>query len=274
MPRRLKEINDPPKKIYIAGKMPDEDWKWLAIVGSRKFSPYGKSACENLIASLAGKKVVIVSGLALGIDSIAHRSALSANLPTIAVPGSGLDKKVLYPSTSRKLAEDIIDSGGALLSEFEPDFKATEWSFPKRNRIMAGLSDAVLVIEAEKYSGTLITSRLASEYNRDVLAVPGSIFSSSSAGPHMLIKNGAGLIDSPEALYLALDLPQEKKPDRNYSDCSIIERKIIEILSSEPKQKNEIIDTIDAPLTEINSALSVLEIKGLIKEKFGEMYLA
>src|SRR3989344_2642579 len=176
-PRRLREIPDPTEKIYLKGTLPSEDHKWLCVVGSRKYSSYGKEVCEKLIEGLRGYPVVIVSGLALGMDAIAHRAALSAKLHCVAVPGSGLDPSVLYPATNRRLADEILKAGGVLLSEFEPNFRATAWSFPQRNRIMAGLSDAVLVIEAEKRSGTLITARLATAYHRDVFTIPGSIFS-------------------------------------------------------------------------------------------------
>src|SRR3989344_4618820 len=185
-PRRLREIPDPPEKLYMQGVLPSEEHKWLCVVGSRRYTNYGKEVCGKLIEGLRGYPVVIVSGLALGIDALAHRAALAANLPCVAVPGSGLSPHVLHPASNRRLADDILLSGGAMLSEFEPDFRPTLWSFPQRNRIMAGLSDAVLVIEAESKSGTLITSKLATEYNRDVFTLPGSIFSSTSAGPHML----------------------------------------------------------------------------------------
>ena len=176
--------------------MPKGDAKFLCVVGSRKYTDYGKEACQKLIAGLRGHNIVIVSGLALGIDGIAHRAALDAGLTTIAIPGSGLNPSVLYPSSNRQLAEKIIESGGALISEFEPMFKATTYSFPQRNRIMAGISHATLIIEAEIKSGTLITSRLATEYNRDVATVPGSIFSKTSEGPNMLLRLGATPVSS------------------------------------------------------------------------------
>lgn len=273
-PSRLREINDPPKKLYIKGELPPEDHKWLCVVGSRKYTPYGKSACENLISGLAGLPVVIVSGLALGIDSLAHRAALSAGLKTVGVPGSGLDSEVLYPSASRILADEILKAGGALISEFEPDFRATKWSFPQRNRIMAGLSDAVLVVEAEIKSGTLITSRLASDYNRDVFAIPGSIFSTNSEGPHMLIRKGAAAIDSAAALRLALGFGDDDNENkkRDYSDCSPEERQILEILKT-PMTHEELIDSVDMPLSKLNTIISILEIKKLIKEEMGEIRL-
>ncbi len=271
-PRRLREINDPPKKLYIKGVLPPEEHKWLCVVGARKYTPYGKSACEHLIHGIAGLPVVIVSGLALGIDSIAHEAALAAGLKTVGVPGSGLDPDVLYPSTSRSLADKILQNGGALLSEFEPGFKATQWSFPQRNRIMAGLSDAILIIEAELKSGTLITARLAADYNRDVAAVPGPISSTTSEGPHMLIRKGAALIDSPEALRETLGFAEnsDKPAKRDYSSCSDAELEILSILAS-PVSKQDLIEKLDMPVSHLYSLLTTLEIKGLIKEELGEI---
>lgn len=275
-PPLLAEINDPPKKLYYRGTLPD--WnacKFLCVVGSRHYSSYGREVCEQLIAGLAGFPVVIVSGLALGIDSIAHKAALSAGLKTLVVPGSGLDWKVLYPSSHRRLAEEIVAAGGALLSEFEPDFRATAWSFPQRNRVMAGLSHATLVVEAREKSGTLITSRLATEYNRDVLAVPGSIFSLGSAGPHMLLRLGATPVTSPKDILAALDFKTEEgaAAARDYSDCSETERALLELLA-EPLPRDELIRQSGLSASEANTALSVLEIRGFIKETLGEIRLA
>ncbi len=269
-PRRLREINDPPKKLYLRGEMPPEDFKWLCVVGSRKYTNYGKDACETLIAGLAGLPVIIVSGLALGIDSIAHKSALKAGLKTVAVPGSGLNPNVLYPATGKGLAEEIVKSGGALISEFEPDFHATIWSFPQRNRIMAGLSDAILVIEAEIKSGTLITSKLATDYNRDVFALPGSIFSKTSEGPHMLIRKGAGVVDSVSTLRTLLGFSDEDIDiKRDYSNCSKEELDILKALDT-PLSQDELLNGLQMPTSKIYSVLSILEIKGLIKEEMGE----
>ena len=188
LPSLLREIPDPPKKLYVRGELPSHDeYKFLTVIGSRKFSIYGKQVCEHLIRGLAGYPIVIVSGLALGMDTIAHRAAIENNLKTLAVPGSGLDDKVIYPATNQPLAREILKHGGCLVSEFEPDFKATRWSFPQRNRTMAGISHAVLVIEAENISGTRITARLATDYNREVFAIPGSIFSPVSGGTNSQI---------------------------------------------------------------------------------------
>ncbi|MFA6227154.1 MAG: DNA-processing protein DprA [Candidatus Paceibacterota bacterium] len=275
IPEMLREIPDAPKKLYIQGKLPGPNTKLLCVVGSRKYTPYGKEACEKLIAGLRGYDIAIVSGLALGIDSVAHRSALEAGLKTIAVPGSGLDESVLYPHTHKKLAEDILEAGGATLSEFEPKFRAVYYSFPQRNRIMAGFSHATLVIEAEIKSGTLITSKFATEYNRDVLALPGSIFSKNSDGPHMLIRLGATPIRTSTDILEALGFNIDEEPQNlelKYADCSDEELLVIKILS-EPMSKDDLFRTLKMPVSKANAVISIMEIKGLIKESLGEVRL-
>ena len=271
-PTLLKEITDPPEKLYIEGELPSPESKFLCVVGSRKYSPYGKDICTSLIQGLAGQPIVIVSGLALGIDAVAHQAALDAGLKTIAVPGSGLGRQVLYPSTNRHLADEIVTKGGALISEYEPTFRATTWTFPKRNRLMAGMSHAVLVIEAENKSGTLITARLAMEYNRDVLAVPGSIHSSTSDGPHNLIRDGAALIRNSDDILEALGLSVESKEAISYNDCTPEEQHLISFLSS-PRPKEELFSLLEMPVSEANIILSALEIKGIITETMGEIRL-
>jgi DNA processing protein len=275
LPEMLAEIPDAPKKLYFQGKLPGLETKLLCVVGSRKYTQYGKDACEKLISGLRGYDITIISGLALGIDGIAHRAALDAGLKTIAVPGSGLHESVLYPSSHKQLAEKILENGGALISEFEPKFHATPYSFPQRNRIMAGLSHAVLVIEAEIKSGTLITSKFATEYNRDVLTLPGSIFSKNSEGPNMLIRLGATPIRNSEDILEALGFKIDEKPENlelKYSDCSEEELLVIKILT-EPMEKDELIRKSKMPISQISAVLSIMEIKGLIKESMGEIKL-
>ena len=273
IPALLRKISDPPKKLYVRGTLPPEDSITVCIVGSRKYSAYGKEVCEKLVASLAPYKVSIVSGLALGIDSIAHESALRHKMHTIAVPGSGLDPSVLYPASHRRLAENILASGGALLSEFEPTFRATTWSFPQRNRIMAGLSKIVIVVEAEKKSGTLITARLAMEYNRDVAAVPGPIFSKNSEGPHHLIKNGAIPITSPNDIIEVLNLEKQERQENSNIYLSHDEQRIVLLLEQEPLTRNEIVENLDLSTTECSVLLTKLELKGMVKESFGKLHI-
>ncbi len=269
VPVMLKEIADPPKKLYLRGEFPSLNNKFLTVVGSRKYTSYGKQACEKLIAGLSGYPIVIISGLALGMDGIAHKAALEASLKTVSVPGSGLNDKVLYPATHKMLARDILESGGAMVSEFEPDWRPRPESFPQRNRIMAGLSHAVLVIEAEIRSGTLITSRLATEYNRDVLTVPGSIYSATSAGPHMLIQKGAALINNSEDILEALDIKKEEvKQNKIQFDLSSAEKQVRSLLT-EPISRDELIRQLNKPISEVNVLLASLELKGLIRETLG-----
>ncbi len=273
IPEPLLEIPQPPKTLYMRGKLPSKDLVYLAVVGSRKYTSYGKDMCEKLIHGLKGYPIVIVSGLALGIDSIAHRAALDSNLITVSFPGSGLDNNVLHPRTNIKLAQEIVDNGGCLLSELEPSWKATLYSFPQRNRLMAGIAKAVLIVEAEEKSGTLITARMALDYNRDVLAVPGSALSSNSKGTNRLIRQGATPITDSDELLEALGFEineNEKNSDDKYIDCSKEELKIIELLR-EPKERDELIRESNMDIAKANALLSIMEIKDLIKEELGEI---
>lgn len=205
IPEPLLHIPQPPKKLSVRGVFPNiQKHTFLTVVGPRKYTNYGEDACRTLIAGLKGYPIVIVSGLAHGIDRISHEAALNTGLLTVAFPGSGLNDKVLYPKTQYQLAMQILESGGALVSEFEPDFPATLWSFVRRNRLMAGLSTATLIIEAQHKSGTRVTARLATEYNRDVLAVPGNIFSKNSEGTNELIRLGATPVTSSQDILEAL----------------------------------------------------------------------
>lgn len=276
IPERLMEIPEPPEKLFIRGEMPKSDAKFLCVVGSRKYTDYGKEVCQKLIAGLRGYNIVIVSGLALGIDGIAHRSALDAGLATIAIPGSGLHPSVLYPSSHRQLSEKIIESGGALISEFEPMFRATPYSFPQRNRIMAGISHATLIIEAEIKSGTLITSRLATDYNRDVMAVPGSIFSKTSEGPNMLIRLGATPVSSSAHILevLGFKIEEDKTTkELELKNLSDDERKVLALIKNPLERDDLIRKLVESGMSVGNSSalLSIMEIKGLIDEKMGEI---
>jgi len=270
-PSLLQEIADPPETLYIKGVLPGNENIFLTVVGARRHSNYGKEATEDLIAALKGLPVVIVSGLAFGIDAIAHKAALRNGLKTIAFPGSGLGEDVIYPAANQNLAQEILNAGGALVSPFENDVKAAPWTFPVRNRIMAGISHATLVVEAEIKSGTLITSKFATEFNRNVLTIPGSIYSSQSAGPHMLIRLGATPITCGAELVEALGFKADVKREKvDYSDLSEEELKIVELLAS-PMTRDDLFDELDMETSKINALLSLLEIKGVIEEKLGEL---
>lgn len=275
-PEKLLEIPQPPKQIFVKGELPNwDETKFVTVVGSRKYTNYGKEACEKIISGLRGYDIVIISGLALGIDAIAHKTALETGLKTIAVPGSGIDSNVIYPSMNRGLAEKIVESGGCLLSEFEPDFKATQWSFPQRNRIMAGLSDVILVIEATEKSGTLITARMGTDYNKDVAVVPASIFSAGAKGSNKLLSQGATPITCSEDLLDLLGFTAEKNPEQKkleFENCSDEEKQVLEFLS-EPLSRDELSRISKIPIMKLNPIISLMEIKGIIKENAGEIYL-
>ena len=275
-PKALLEIPQPPENLWIIGELPKEKLVYLCVVGSRKYTSYGRDACEKIIAGLKGYPIVIVSGFAMGIDTIAHKKAMQTGLTTIVFPGSGLSEEAMYPKTNVRMINEIVDSGGCLISEFEPDFKATQWSFPMRNRLMAGISKATLIIEAEERSGTLITARLTTEYNRDLMVVPGSIFSPNSKGTNRLLRQGATPVTSSEDVLEALGFQKEKDEEKQkklFEDLSPEEKMVVELLR-EPTERDNLIRAMKLPIPTANAILSVMEIKELIKEELGEIRLA
>ena len=275
IPRDLREIPQPPKKLYLAGKLPPEGTVCLAVVGSRKCTTYGRDTVRKLILGLKGYPIAIVSGLAVGIDALSHEAALEAGLFAIAFPGSGISEKVFFPPSSLKLAHKIIEAGGCLISEFEPDLKAAYYTFPMRNRLVAGISKAALIVEAEEKSGTLITARMALDYNREVLAVPGNINSPNSKGTNKLIRTGATPITSSEDILEALGFKIDKESMQAtlFEDARPEEKKVLELLR-ESRPRDELIRLMKISTAEANALLSIMEIKGLIKEEMGEIRLA
>lgn len=272
VPFLLQQIPDKPKSLYIKGVFPDEEkYKFLSIIGSRKYTTYGKQVINKIVKEIAGYPIVIVSGLALGIDTLAHESALENGLLTLAIPGSGLNDNVIYPASNQALARRILDAGGSLVSEFEPDFRATKWSFPKRNRIMAGISHAILVIEAENKSGTRITARLATDYNREVFAVPGSIFSSSSDGTNELIREGATPISSGKDIIDFFGFDSQPIQKELFHNLSNEESIVIQQLNT-PLSRNELAIATKMNIIALNILLSGMEIKGLVKEVLGKIH--
>jgi len=276
-PPMLAEIPGPPKELYCEGTLPDfNTYKFLAVVGSRKFSRYGRDVCEALIAGLKGHNIVIVSGLAMGIDAISHKAALDADLLTIAVPGSGLSRKVLYPKVNHTLADDIVKSGGALLSEYEPETKAALFTFPARNRIMVGMSHAVLLIEAAERSGTLITARLTTEYNRELLAVPHDITRITAKGVNRFLKLGATPVTESADILKALGIDPEISTEQQHLVLEALskdEKKVIELLSSDPLPRDDLIASLGLDISKANILLSAMELKDLIKEEMSEVRL-
>ncbi len=277
-PTLLKEIPDLPQKLKISGTPPPKENKLLAVVGSRDMTPYGKEVLETTIGWLRGAPVSIISGLALGVDAAAHRAALRNGLHTVAVPGSGLEERVIYPRNHENLAKEIVESGGALISEFDDNFRARPESFPKRNRIMAGMSHATLIIEAKDASGSLITGRLALEYNRDVGIIPGPIFSPQSQGTNRLLRDGAQAITEKADLYMLLGLAiDEKTPYLNqeklFELLSPEEREIIDLLKDGGKEMDEIIEQSSLNTSAVLTVVSSLSLKGIVIEQMGQIEL-
>lgn len=268
IPPLLFEIPEPPSELYLRGSLPPLQHKILAVVGSRRMSSYGKDACEHIIRGLSGYPISIVSGLALGIDGVAHKTALKAGLHTVAVPGSGIDDSVIYPRSHLSLAKEILKSGGALLSEEEPLFHARPESFPKRNRIMAGMSHATLVVEASEKSGTMITARLTLDYNRELLCVPHSIFAESGAGGHLYMKLGATPIRSAEDILEIFNIEENKT--QNLDTLTTEEHTVINFLK-EPQERDELIRRLGMPTSQANVLLLDMELKGYIKETMGKI---
>jgi DNA processing protein len=272
IPKDLQEIPQPPKKLYLAGSLPREGTVYLAVVGSRKCTSYGKDVVRKLISGLKGYPIAIVSGLAVGIDALSHEAALDSGLFAVAFPGSGISEDALFYNPNVKLIKRVIDSGGCLVSEFEPDQKAQYYTFPMRNRLVAGISKAALIIEAGEKSGTLITARMALDYNRDVLAVPGNINSPNSQGTNRLIRNGATPITCADDILLALGfkIDEKSKQESLFADARPEEKEVLKLLR-EPQARDDLIRAMKCGTAEANSLLSVMEIKGLIKEELGEI---
>ncbi len=278
-PKALLELPQPPSELYYLGNIKEylenPDLIYLCIVGSRKYTTYGKDICEKIITGLKGYPIVIVSGFAMGIDTIAHKTAIKNNMKTLVFPGSGLSKEAIFPKINANFMNEVLESGGCFISEWEPDFKAQHWTFPMRNRLMAGMSKAILVIEAEEKSGTLITARLAIEYNKDLFAVPGSVFSSSSKGTNKLIRQGAVPITCAEDVLQELGFDLDKDENENhqrelFEELNIDEKKVLEILR-EPMDRDELLRQMKMPIGNANTLLSVMEIKGLIKEELSQI---
>lgn len=271
-PPLLAEIPQPPKDLWVQGNLPPADISLLCVVGSRKYTTYGKQVIEKIIGGLRGYPIGIVSGLALGVDALAHEAALANSLYTIAVPGSGLDESVLYPSTNKRLARRILDAGGGLLSELPPTTPAAKWTFPQRNRIMAGMCPATLLIEAGEKSGTLITARMTVDYNRELLVVPGSIFSPTSLGTHQFLKLGATPVTETSDILAVLGIAEKNiggaTPRQLLSPSE--ENVLTQLL--EPTDRDTLIRALNLPVAEAGILLMQMEMNGLITCEAGVYY--
>lgn len=268
-PKLLCETPHPPQTLNYRGRLPAEDMKLLAVVGSRKYTNYGREVVEYLIGGLRGYNIGIVSGLAIGIDSLAHQAALDNQLYTLAIPGGGLADDSIYPRSHKPLAHKILASDGGLLSEYEPNFKATKWSFPERNRLVCGVAHGTLVVEAGEKSGSLITARLCVDYNRELMVVPGNIFSDNSKGVHQFLKLGATPVTEPEDILNAFGLQVRTPSLPAFTPKLSTEEEIIINLLNEPMERDHLIRKSGLPTEATTIILMRLEMSGLIKEHNG-----
>ncbi|MEA1909568.1 MAG: DNA-processing protein DprA [Patescibacteria group bacterium] len=279
-PKLLKEIPDFPKELYVWGNVDVLGHELLAMVGTRKPTDYGIKAATHLASSL-GMGIGIVSGLAYGIDTIALSESYK-NMPAVGVIGSGLDKESFYPKQNWNLAEKIVEAGGVVISEYPVGMKPLKHHFPARNRIIAGLAKALVVIEAGKKSGALITSQLALEYNRDVFALAGSIFDEKSKGTNKLINQGAQIIISVENIFEELDISRQISMGDSVSNLGEnqveddTERLMLNILSSADYglELDELAKLAELDTAKVSSTLTVMEIKGLVKKSDSGKYIS
>ncbi len=265
-PPLLGKLSDAPPVLYVRGMLSSADERALCIVGTRKATPYGRDAAYHFAKQLAGNGITVISGLAHGIDTAAHRGALEGGGRTIAVLGCGIDK--IYPSDNHKLAQQITHQG-AIISEFAVGTPPEARNFPRRNRIMSGLSLAVLVVEAPEKSGALITATTAAEQGRDVFAVPGSIFNPMSSGPNHLIQDGAKLVtnvsDILDELNIAHDTVQTRAATERIAPANEVEMKLLRLLTGDPIHIDDLIRQCEMPVAQVSSMLTILELKGLVR---------
>ena len=271
-PRLLLETNAPPPVLYVKGELTEQDAWAVAIVGTRRASTYGREVTRRLAGALARNGITVVSGMARGIDGVAHRAALEAGGRTVAVFGCGIDR--IYPPEHRKLAQQIA-AHGALVSDYPLGTPPEGRNFPPRNRIISGLSLGVLVTNAGKTSGALITADFAAEQGRDVFAVPGSVLTRGSIGPNRLIQDGAKLVSTAEDILEELNLTMvaEQKQARQILPEDETEATLLEHLSADPTHVDDLQQKIDLPISEVTSTLAMMELKGMVRQVGGMKYV-
>jgi DNA processing protein len=272
-PKRLKEIDQPPPVIYMRGMLTAEDAWSVAVVGTRRITAYGRQVADELAAFLAANGVTVVSGLARGVDAVAHQSAIKAGGRTIAVLGCGVDR--IYPPEHTQLAEKITASG-AVLSDYAPGTPPDAANFPPRNRIISGLSMATVVVEAGETSGALITAQFAVDQGREVFAVPGNILAPQSKGTNRLIAQGAHPMLSARDLLDILNLTRvtEQREVRKILPGNDIEASLLNVLSHEPLHMDEIRNQTGLPIERVSATLVMMELKGLVRQVGGMNYVA
>ena len=276
-PHLLREIDDPPLALYARGRMPIDTSRTIAVVGTRRGTRYGKLVAGRLASRLAMKGIIVVSGLAAGIDTAAHQGTLDVGGQTVAVLGCGIDYP--YPKRNQPLAAQIASGHGTILSEYPLGMKPAKWTFPQRNRILSGLSRGVIVVQAPERSGSLITARLALEQGREVFSVPGNITSLTSAGTNRLIRQGAKLIETIDdvlAEFPDLQRERDQQPARDEAAAGALaerERVVYELIGLEPVHVDDIIARADLSPTEASHTLLLLQLEGLIEEAEGGRYI-
>ena len=271
-PKLLQEIKNPPETLYYKGKILAND-SCFAVVGTRLTSSYGKQVALEIVGDLAEAGLTIVSGLAPGIDTLCHQATIEKNKRTIAVLGTGLDKESIYPQANLKLAEKILETGGCLISEYPPGTPGSKFTFPKRNRIISGLSLGVLVIEAKLNSGALITADWARAQGRGIFAVPGSVHSLNSRGCHYLIKRGAKLVENANDILKELNLPGLTSGFKCEVEGENREENLIfDALREGALDIEKIIERTELSAAQVASTLAILEIKGKVRNLGGNIF--
>lgn len=272
-PRRLKEIDQPPPVLYLRGSLELEDEWAVAIVGTRRMTAYGRQVTEELAEALAQHRITVISGLARGVDGVAHQATLRTGGRTLAVLGSGVD--CVYPPEHRKLAEQIIQQGG-LLSDYPPGSPPDSVNFPPRNRIISGMSIATVVVEAGETSGALITATFAAEQGREVFAVPGSIYAPQCKGTNRLIQQGARPLLTVEEVLEVLNIEQvhEHRAARLMFPVDAVESALLHTLGSETMHIDEILAQSGLSIDKVSATLAMMELKGLVRHMGGMNYMA
>lgn len=271
-PTNLKDLNNAPSVLYVRGNLETSDLNAVAIVGTRKMTAYGREVTKIFAGELATYGVTIISGLALGVDACAHKACLDAGGRTIAVLASGLD--LITPASNTQLSKHIVEKGGAIVSEYPLGYPPFRTNFPSRNRIISGLSVAVLVVEGAAKSGTLLTASSAAEQGKTVFAVPGQITSPMSAAPHFLIENGAKVATGPKDILdeLNMQFRVDGTMVRKVVPASKEEETLIEIIANEPLHLDEIARISSLELSGVSARLTIMELKGLVKNLGGGVY--
>jgi DNA processing protein len=264
-PNRLRQIADAPPVLYVKGSLTDADDWAIAVVGTRRSTAYGRQVTERIVGEIAAAGVTVVSGLARGIDTLAHRAALAHDGRTIAVLGSGVDR--IYPDENRALAEQIVKQG-AVISEFPIGTQPDAMNFPRRNRIISGLTRGTLIVEADYKSGAMHTANYAAEQGRDVFAVPGSILSPMSAGPNHLIKEGARVVTEAADILDELNLTAvvEQRTARETLPADPVEATLLDLLTHEPVHVDDLTRAARLPSSVVSATLTLLELKGLARQ--------